>query len=135
MKNITKANTTNATPADGNAERSYRKALKRERDRARSKRQYRQGKFEASLLSLDQLIDTFKDPSSAAAFSDGGAGAEAVIDHCDGVTPETRHAECIRNARRQISRAHPEWLEVFDLIVKNSRNRTESICQMVLSKR
>ena len=113
--------------------RSY--CLKLERDRARSRRESAQGKFEASHQSLDRLIDTFEDPSKAAAFSDGGAGAEAVIDHCDGVTPETRHAECIRNARRRIRNAHPEWLEVFDLIVKNASNRMESICQMTLSKR
>ena len=86
------------------------------------------------MQSLDRLVDSFEDPSKAAAFSDGGAGAEAVIDYCDRETPETRHAECIRNARQRIRRAHPEWLEVFDLIVKNGSNRTESICQMILSK-
>ena len=109
--------------------------LKLERDREHGRRQSGKGKFEASLLSLDQLFGSFDDPSKVAAFSDGGAGAEAVIDYCDGVTPETRHAECIEDARQRIRRAHPEWLEVFDLIVKNGSNRTESICQMVLSKR
>ena len=113
----------------------YRKCIKRERDRERSRRESAQGKFEASMQSLDRLVDSFEDPSKAAAFSDGGAGAEAVIDYCDCETPETRHAECIRNARQRIRRAHPEWLEVFDLIVKNGSNRMESICQMTLSKR
>ena len=109
--------------------------LKLERDREHGRRRFGKGNFEASLLSLDQLVNSFEDPSKVAAFSDGGAGAEAVIDYCDGVTPETRHAECIRNARRRIRNAHPEWLEVFDLIVKNGSNRMESICQMTLSKR
>ena len=108
--------------------------LKLERDREHGRRRFGKGNFEASLLSLDQLVDSFEDPSKVAAFSDGGAGAEAVIDYCDRETPETRHAECIRNARQRIRRAHPEWLEVFDLIVKNGSNRTESICQMILSK-
>ena len=109
--------------------------LKLERDREHGRRQSGKGKFEASHQSLDRLFDSFEDPSKAAAFSDRGAGAEAVIDHCDGVTPETRRAQRIRNARQRIRRTHPEWLEVFDLIVKNGSNRTESICQMTLSKR
>ena len=86
--------------------RSY--CLKLECDRERKWRQTtRQGRFESAMQSLDALRDSFEDPSKAA-FSDGGAGTEAVIDYCD---------------------------EVFDLIVKNSSNRTESICQMTLSKR
>ena len=86
----------------------YQKALALEADRERKWRQTtRQERFESAMQSLDALRDSFEDPSKAAAFSDGGAGAEAVIDYC----------------------------EVFDLIVKNSCNRTESICQMTLSKR
>ena len=86
--------------------------LKLERDREHGRRRFGKGNFEASLLSLDQLVDSFEDPSKVAAFSDGGAGAEAVIDYCDGVTPETRHAECIRNARQRIRRAHARWCTV-----------------------
>ena len=64
------------------------------------------------------------------------AGEDLSIEvNIDGVTPEARRDQCHWNARRRIRRAHPEWLEVFDLIVKNSSNRTESICQMTLSKR
>ena len=47
--------------------RSY--CLKLECDRARSRRESAQGKFEASHQSLDRLIDTFEDPSKAAAFT------------------------------------------------------------------
>ena len=52
----------------------FKKCLKQERDRARSWRESAQGKFETSMLSLDRLVDTFEDPSKAAAVSDGGAG-------------------------------------------------------------
>ena len=113
--------------------RSY--CLKLERDRERRWRESAQGKFEASHQSLDRLVDTFEDPSKAAAFSDGGAGAERIVSACDGNGGAARRAQCIRTARRRIRRTHPEWLEVFDLIVKNGSNRTESICQMTRSKR
>ena len=112
----------------------YAKCLKRERDREAEWRTTKQGAFESGMLSFDTLMDSFEDPSKAAIFSDNGAGAEAVIDHCDGVTPESRRARCIRNARRRLLRTHPEWLEVFDLVIENGENRTESICSMVLSK-
>ena len=112
----------------------YAKCLKRERDRDGKRRKTKQGAFEAEMLSFDRLVDSFEDPSKAATFSDGGAGAEAIIDYCDGVTPESRHARCIRDARRRLRRTHPEWLEVFNLVVKNGSNRTESICAMARSK-
>ena len=35
----------------------FRKCLKQERDRERSRRESAQGKFEASMLSLDRLFD------------------------------------------------------------------------------
>ena len=116
-------------------EEARRYCLKLERDRERSWRESAQGRFEASHQSLDRLVDTFEDPSEIAVFSDGGAGEESVIDNCDDVTPEARRDQCHWNARRRIRRAHPEWLEVFDLIVKNGSNRMESICQMTLSRR
>ena len=59
-------------------ERVYRYRLKLERDRARSWRESRQGAFEASMLSLDEHVAKFDDPSKIATFSDGGRGAESV---------------------------------------------------------
>ncbi len=60
------------------ADREYRYRLKLERDRARSWRESRQGAFEASMLSLDEHVAKFDDPSKIATFSDGGRGAESV---------------------------------------------------------
>ena len=62
----------------------FRKCLKLERDRARSRRESAQGSFEASHQSFDRFLDTFEDPSKAAVFSDGGAGAEQIVAGCDG---------------------------------------------------
>ena len=47
----------------------YRKALKRECDRERSRRMSRQGSFEASMLSFDEHMAKCDDPSKIATFS------------------------------------------------------------------
>ena len=52
--------------------------LKLERDRERSWRESRQGAFEASMLSLDEHVAKFDDPSKIATFSDGCKGAESI---------------------------------------------------------
>ena len=52
---------------------------KQERDRdGAHRRDTRQGVFEASMLSLDEHMAKFDDPSKVATFSDGGKGAEDV---------------------------------------------------------
>ena len=52
---------------------------KQERDRdGAHRRDTRQGVFEASMLSLDEHMAKFDDPSKVATFSDGCKGAEAV---------------------------------------------------------
>ena len=49
-----------------------------EADRAKSRRNSRQGAFDAAMLSLDAHMETFDDPSKIATFSDGGRGAASV---------------------------------------------------------
>ena len=52
---------------------------KQERDREGAhRRDTDKGRFEASMLSLDEHMAKFDDPSKIATFSDGGKGAEAV---------------------------------------------------------
>ena len=55
-----------------------RVSYSQEADRAKSRRNSRQGAFEASMLSLDEHMETFDDPSKIATFSDGGTGAASV---------------------------------------------------------
>ena len=108
----------------------FRKCIKRERDRARSRRESAQGQFEASMLSLDRLVDTFADPSKAAAFSDDGAEATATRifdEEVDG----SYYTRRIKVARVRLSRKHPDLLEVFNLVMKNGKNRRESIAELV----
>ena len=49
-----------------------------ESDRAKSRRNSRQGAFDTAMLSLDAHMETFDDPSKIATFSDGGKGAESI---------------------------------------------------------
>ena len=91
----------------------FKKCLKQERDRARSWRESAQGKFETSMLSLDRLVDTFEDPSKAAAFSDGGAEAEWAVRACD----------------------RPELQKTLRLVVKNGNRREDSMWEILASGR
>ena len=52
--------------------------LNAERDRERKRRETGQGAFDAAMLSLDEHMASFDDPSKIAAFSDDGSGAEKV---------------------------------------------------------
>ncbi len=58
-----------------------RVSYSQEADRAKSRRNSRQGAFDAAMLSLDAHMETFDDPSKIATFSDGGKGAASV---CNG---------------------------------------------------
>ncbi len=112
-------------------EEARRYCLKLERGRERSWRKTRQGMFESAMLSFDRVVEGMGDPSRCAALSDGGAGADAIIAQIDGETPETVYNQRIRRARMRVRRHLPESLEVFNLIVKNGKNRKESICALM----
>ena len=56
-----------------------RVSYKQERDReGEHRRDTDKGRFEASMLSFDEHMAKFDDPSKIATFSDGGKGAESV---------------------------------------------------------
>jgi len=56
-----------------------RVSYKQERDREGAhRRDTDKGRFEASMLSFDEHMAKFDDPSKIATFSDGGKGAESV---------------------------------------------------------
>ena len=112
----------------------YAKCLKRERDREACRRETEQGAFEAEMLSFDRLVDSFEDPSKAAIFSDNGAGA-AAIRSSDEMCDASFYTRRIKVARVRLSRKHPELLEVFNLVVKNGKNRRESIKELTANGR
>ena len=113
-----------------NVEKVYRRCLKMERDRERSGRDTLQGAFEASFVHIDYGSENSREDSPSW-LSDNGRGVEAIVAACDGEDSESRHMRCIKNAREKLRRAHPELVEVFNLIVKNGSNRKESIWQLM----
>ena len=117
--------------SDGaNIEKVYRLCKRREYDRERKKRKKtKKGRFLARIVHVDfDAAETLTE--SPLWMSDGGAGVEAIIDACDGETPKQRK---LKLARERLRYAHPEWLEVFNLIVKNGTNKRESIWEMMMN--
>ena len=112
----------------------FKKCLKQERDRARSWRESAQGKFETSMLSLDRLVDTFEDPSKAAAFSDGGAEAEWAVRACDGEGSPAYYWACVKRALNRL-RNRPELQKTLRLVVKNGNRREDSMWEILASGR
>jgi len=91
-----------------------------EADRAKSRRNSRQGAFDAAMLSLDAHMETFDDPSKIATFSDGGRGAESVCE-ADESVPTTKAQDCgsalAKVARRLLGGKSQRLIQVFDLLV------------------
>ncbi len=119
-----------------NLEKAYRKALKMERDRERSARNAKKRAHLKSVVHIDvDFSEAEARDDSPPWLSDNGAGVEAIVAHCDGEDVESSFERIRRNARRRLKRAHPELVEVFDLIIENGSNRKESIWTMVSKKR
>ena len=57
----------------------YGYCRKLEADREFAKLRYPKGRFNASMLSVDQLIDSFEDPSKIQVFTDDGEGCNKVL--------------------------------------------------------
>ena len=57
----------------------YGYCRKLEADREYQKRQHAKGAFAASMLSLDQLVDSFEDPSKIQVLTDHGTGGDKVL--------------------------------------------------------
>ena len=94
---------------------------KQERDREGAhRRDTRQGAFEASMLSLDEHMAKFNDPSKVATFSDGGKGAESVCE-ADESAPTIKAQDCgsalAETARRLLGGKSQRLIQVFDLLV------------------
>ena len=57
----------------------YGYCRKLEDDREFAKLRYPKGRFHASMLSVDQLVDSFEDPSKIQVFTDDGEGSNNVL--------------------------------------------------------
>ena len=134
MKTFTETGKATETPAGGNAERSYRKALKLERDREWQRRHTAQGKFESSMDSLETLEASFDDPSKIAVFSDRGDGEERLIAACDGEGSPAYYRACVKRAMNRL-RNHPELRRTLRLVIKHWPRREDAIWEILASRR
>ena len=134
LANITEENveffTAPYSPEEIEAVRNWR--LEMEYDREREHREHKQGGFEAAMHSFDELYDSFADPSKISTFSDRGDGERRVVYDCDLEKVDGRRFATIYDklafrARIALAKVYPECVEVFDLILKNGKNRKESV--------
>jgi len=113
-----------------------------EADRAKSRRNSRQGAFDAAMLSLDAHMETFDDPSKIATLSDGGRGAERMRSYagCEDV-----HSGEIDTAvkKRMLNklRKYPHLQKALRRFIRNAtsekrrpvrKTHIEKICEILL---
>ena len=87
--------------------KSYKRALKLEHWRDLHWLQTAQGAFEASMVSLDALVESFDMPDNIAAFSDGGAAVERM----NAADDERERERKIAAALSRLSRKEREFAE------------------------
>lgn len=121
------------TPAE--LEREYRRCLDRERDRYREWAKTKQGAFETyQVLHFDAEAEEARERENSTSWlSDHGRSA-AAIRRCGKIArpqddPATRQKR-IDRAKHLVMRKAPECLQTFWLILKNGKNRKESIWQL-----
>ena len=134
MKDLYETTNTAHDTAEAGMSAEFKKCLKLERDRARSRRESAQGKFEASHQSFDRFLDTFEDPSKAAVFSDGSAGEERIVADCDGDSSTAYFRTCVKRAMNRL-RGRPELQKTLRLIVKHGNRREDSMWEILASGR
>lgn len=112
---------------------TYRQCLARERIRERDWRKTRQGSFESSALHLDFTVEEANERDRSVSWlSDGGHGARKIYETLDPQPdPDTERIKRLDWAKHLVMRKAPDCLRVFWLIVKNGKNRKESIWQLV----
>lgn len=118
----------------------YQRCLNLERDRYRAWSKTKQGAFETyQILHFDAEAEEARERDNSTSWlSDRGKGAE-TIRNCGKVVrpqddPDTRQKR-IDRAKHLVMRKAPECLETFWLVIKNGKNRKESIWQIMNGKR
>ena len=113
---------------------AYERALARERERERKRRSTAQGRFESAALSLDAMPDLDTDACESW-LTDGGRGAEAIRGEApepeDGADTRRRRMD---RAKHRVMRKAPECMRTFWLVIKNGKNRKESIWELAKTK-
>ena len=116
-------------------DREYKRCIRRENDRYREWAKTRQGAFETyQVMHFDAEAEEAREREHSTSWlSDRGKGA-AAIRRCGKIArpqddPATRQKR-IDRAKHLVMRKAPECLQTFWLILKNGKNRKESIWQL-----
>ena len=116
-------------------DREYKRCIRRENDRYREWAKTRQGAFETyQVMHFDAEAEEAREREHSTSWlSDRGKGA-AAIRRCGKIArpqddPATRRKR-IDRAKHLVMRKAPECLQTFWLILKNGKNRKESIWQL-----
>lgn len=120
-------------------ERSYRQCMKREMYR---ERKWRMSKRYGNVRNMAHICDFAAAEAaeeSPSWLSDKGAGASSTLDAVDwncfgNDDAETVYSRRLRAAREKVRRSDPSLVRVFNLIVRNGRNRKESIYQLLTAE-
>ena len=90
-----------AAKAETAQRENYAKALKREKDREYQRRKAKQGRFEASMLSLDQHLESVSDDNDfiCSWLDDNGAGRDKIL-RADGATTIAHALSCLTPEQR-----------------------------------
>ena len=87
---------------------------------------FRNERMARKFLSLDKLAETI-DLGKSRLVSDGGEGARQIRREDDGAKPDTRDERLADARRRLVESGLKHLLPVLEQIVKNGKNRKESI--------
>ena len=90
-----------AAKAETAQRENYAKALKREKDREYQRRKAKQGRFEPSILSLDQHLESVGDDNDfiCSWLDDNGAGRDKIL-RADGATTIAHALSCLTPEQR-----------------------------------
>ena len=117
----------------------YKRCIAREKDRYREWAKTRQGAFETyQVLHFDAEAEEAREREHSTSWlSDRGRGAAAIRRRGKVARPQddpdTRKKR-IDRAKHLVMRKAPECLETFWLILRNGKNRKESIWQLMKGK-
>ena len=117
-------------------DREYKRCIRRENDRYREWAKSRQGAFETyQVMHFDAEAEEAREREHSTSWlSDRGRGARVIRVFGKVARPQddldTRQKR-IDRAKHLVMRKAPECLETFWLIIKNGKNRKESIWQLV----
>ena len=128
--------TTNTAPSAGDAERSYRQALKLERDRERKHRKYTAKAATDARAFHYEMPQTHGEDDEELDYgwdlTDDGRGAEQIVARCD--DGPAYYRTCVKRAMNRLRR-RPELRRTLRLVIRHWPRREDAIWEILASRR